>query len=74
MPADLIAFRIQGWRQQWRGSRGMSATLCRGKSENDGHSFARATILDSVQVRHQPGANKDGTRHEGRLRTKEQER
>ncbi|MET4315275.1 LPD7 domain-containing protein [Bradyrhizobium sp. RT4b] len=40
----------------------------------NGHSFARATILDPVQDRHRPGTQKDDARHAGRLRAKEQER
>jgi len=39
-----------------------------------GHSFARATVLDSVQERHRPGTDKDEARHGGRLRMQEQER
>jgi len=39
-----------------------------------GHSFARATVLDSVQERHRPGTDKDEARHRGRLRMQEQER
>jgi hypothetical protein len=39
-----------------------------------GHSFARATVLDSVQERHRPGGDKDEARHGGRLRMQEQER
>ncbi|MGR4928229.1 LPD7 domain-containing protein [Bradyrhizobium sp. CAR08] len=40
----------------------------------NGHSFARATILDPVQDRHRPGTQKGDARHAGRLRAKEQER
>ncbi|MBR1208745.1 MULTISPECIES: LPD7 domain-containing protein [unclassified Bradyrhizobium] len=40
----------------------------------NGHSFARATVLDPVQDRHGPGTQKEEARHEGRLRMKEQER
>ena len=39
-----------------------------------GHSFARATVLGSVQERHRSGLDNDEARHEGRLRMKEQER
>ena len=39
-----------------------------------GHSFARATVLESVQERHRPGTDKDEGRHGGRLRMQEQER
>ncbi|MCP2223657.1 LPD7 domain-containing protein [Bradyrhizobium elkanii] len=40
----------------------------------NGRSFARATVLDSVQQRHLPRTDKDEARHEDRLRVKEQER
>ncbi|MFK4532082.1 hypothetical protein ABIA00_000265 [Bradyrhizobium ottawaense] len=40
----------------------------------NGRSFARATVLDSVQERHLPRTDKDEARREGRLRVKEQER
>ncbi|TYL88709.1 hypothetical protein FXB40_37575 [Bradyrhizobium rifense] len=39
----------------------------------NGHSFARATVLEPVQDRHRPGTQK-GEAREGRLRMKEQER
>ncbi|MFB6452866.1 LPD7 domain-containing protein, partial [Bradyrhizobium tunisiense] len=39
-----------------------------------GHSFARATVLDSVQERNRLGTNQDEARHEKRLRTREQAR
>ena len=39
-----------------------------------GHSFPRATVLDSIQEHHRAEANKHEARHERRLRMKEQER
>ena len=39
-----------------------------------GHSFARATVLESVRERHRPGTDKDEARHGERLRMREQER
>jgi len=40
----------------------------------NGRSFARANVLDSVQERHHAGADKDQVHHEGRVRMKERER
>ena len=39
-----------------------------------GHSFARATVLDSVHERHRSGTAKDEARHEERVRMQERER
>ncbi|MCK1743099.1 hypothetical protein IVA80_20030 [Bradyrhizobium sp. 139] len=39
-----------------------------------GHSFARATVLDSVQEHHRAANDKDRVRHEARARMKEKER
>ena len=40
----------------------------------NGRSFARANILNSVQERHQAATDKDQVHHEGRVRMKERER
>jgi hypothetical protein len=39
-----------------------------------GHSFARATVLESVHERHRPGSDKDEARHGERVRMQERER
>lgn len=40
----------------------------------NGRSFARANVLNSVQERHQAATDKDQVHHEGRVRMKERER